>query len=197
MTTTAHAQNPRDIVSTVSTRSSTSATPIQALIHALEQQALELDEAHFEALREARDASRRATEIRLRALEIQMQLCALVEHEPIDARKRIGTRLRPAILRLAQLYFDEPGKYRLALYPLPGEAGKIRDEGDPAWCSKVVFDATRPEGRNTITISDAVRATYRAAEERGYILMWADDQQMLEVTHCSSDPSVPTPLPQE
>src|SRR5438128_1527952 len=99
MTTTVHAHNPRDIVSTVSTRSSTSATPIQAIIHALEQLALELEEAHYEALREARDASRRAAEIHLRALEIQMQLCILVEHEPIDARKRTGTPLRPAILR--------------------------------------------------------------------------------------------------
>ncbi len=157
-------------------------TPTGAAIHALEQQVIELDEAHYKALREARDASRRAAELRLRALETRMRLCAFIEYEPIDANQHtgIGTRARPAILRLAHMYFDDPGKYRLALCrcPDPDRVGMISGGVDePAWYSKVVYDTTRPEGKGTVAISDAVRAAYRATEQRGYRLVWATTEQ--------------------
>lgn len=147
--------------------------PIEATIRAFEQQASDLEEAHYEALREARDASRRAAELRLQALETRMRLCALVECEPINANQQVGATARRAVLRLMHVHFDEPGIYRLVLCLLETQFDQTSEGVDvPAWCSKVVYDATRPEGRCPITISDAVRAAYRAAEQQGYRLMW-------------------------
>jgi hypothetical protein len=150
------------------------AESIEVAIKALEQQVIELDDAYYDALREARDASRRAAELRLQALETRVRLCALLESEPVGSGKRTSTAKCRAILRLAHIYFDEPGKYRLALYPHPHGIDKTPQELDePLWCSKVVFDTTRPEGKVTVGIADVVRAAYHAAEERGCALTWA------------------------
>lgn len=158
-------------------------SPVEATIHALEQRAIELDEAHYEALREARDASRRAAELHLQALEVRMRLCALIECEPINAHQHMSPPARSAVLRLAKLYFDDPGKYRLVLCA-PGDVdskGTTSDQADePAWCSKVVYDAMRPEGKGAVAIADAVQAAYRIAESRGYRLTWATAEMPAE-----------------
>jgi hypothetical protein len=158
-------------------------SPVEATIHALEQRAIELDEAHYEALREARDASRRAAELRLQAIEMRMRLCALMECEPIRAHQHTSPPARPAVLRLAKLYFDDPGKYRLVLCSQGDVDGKgtTADQVDePAWCSKVVYDAMRPEGKGAVAIADAVRGAYRIAESRGYRLIWATAEMPAE-----------------
>lgn len=145
--------------------------PIQATVSALEQQASDLEEAHYEALREARDASRRAAQLRLQALETRMRLCALVECEPLTARQPTTTAARKAVLQLMQVYFDEAGKYRLVIRLSETEGDQISDGADvPVWCSRVVYDAARPEGKCPVAISDAVHAAYRAAEQQGFIL---------------------------
>ena len=147
--------------------------PLEAVIRSLEQQASDLDDGYYEARREARDALRRAAELRLQALETRMRLCALVECEPLDTPGSSGTTALHAILRLAHIYFDEPGMYRLVLQPLGAQASReSNDEGVPVWCSKVVYDAARPEGTYGATISVAVRAAYRAAEQQGCRVVW-------------------------
>jgi hypothetical protein len=145
--------------------------PMEAVIRTLEQQASDLEEAHYEALREARDAWRRAAELRLQVLEARMQLCALVECEPLTAREPTETTVRRAVLQLMQVYFDEPGKYRLVIRLPETEGYQVSDGADvPVWCSRVVYDAARPEGKCPVAISDAVHAAYRAAEQQGFIL---------------------------
>ena len=146
---------------------------VEASIHALEQQVTELEEARYEALREVRDATRRVAELSLQGLEARMRLCALIECEPLQNHERTDKLDRPAVLRLVHMYFDEPGKYRLALYPYRDqEGGTPRGMGDPVWCSEVVYDETRPEGKGRVAIADAVRKAYGAAEGRGYRLVW-------------------------
>ena len=149
--------------------------PIEGVIRTLEQQASDLEEAHYEALREARDASRRAAELRLQALETRLRLCALVECEPLSVRQPAATVARKAVLQLMHVYFDEPGKYRLVIRLPETEGDQVSDNVDvPIWCSRMVYDAARPEGKCSVTISDAVRAAYRAAEQQGYRLTWLD-----------------------
>lgn len=139
--------------------------PIEGGIRTVEQQAIDLEVAHYEALREARDASRRAVELRLQALETRMRLCVLVECEPLSVRQPTATVARKAVLQLMHIYFDEPGKYRLVLQPLGAQASReSNDERIPVWCSKVIYDGARPEGKCGATISVAVRAAYRVAE---------------------------------
>ncbi len=155
--------------------------PIEAAIRTLEQQASDLDEAHYEALREARAATHRAAELRLQALETRMRLCALVECERINAPDPAEAAVRYAVLRLTHAYFDEPGKYRLVLYTA-GEAldqasDVVPDLADTAaWYSKVVYDAARPEGKCPAAICDAVRAAYVVAEQHGYRLLWVEKE---------------------
>jgi hypothetical protein len=145
--------------------------PIEAAVRTLEQQASDLEEALYEALREARDASRRAAELRLQALETRMRLFALVECEPLDARPSTERATRKAVLQLTHVYFDEPGKYRLVIRLPETEGDQVSNGAEaPVWCSRVVYDAARPEGKCPVTISDAVHAAYRAAEQRGFIL---------------------------
>ncbi|MBF6611587.1 MAG: hypothetical protein IVW55_00475 [Chloroflexi bacterium] len=149
------------------------AIEIEATIHALEQRATQLEEARYEALREVRGATRRVTELSLQAMEARMRLCALIECEPLQKDARIGKRDRPAILQLAHMYFDEPGKYRLVMCArYDGACTTSEQVGEPEWCSKVVYDTMRPEGKGSLALADAVRAAYRAAETRGYRLVW-------------------------
>ena len=146
---------------------------VEATIHAIEQQVTELEEARYEALREVRDATRRVTELSLQAMEARMRLCALIECEPLHNRERTGKRDRPALLQLAHMYFDEPGKYRLVLCAhYDGACTTSEQVDEPEWCSKVVYDSMRPEGKGSLALADAVRAAYRAAERRGYRLVW-------------------------
>lgn len=130
-----------------------------------------MDDAQYEALTEARDASRRAAQLRLQALETRMRLCALVDCEPLTARQPTTTVARKAVLQLMHVYFDEPGKYRLVIRLPETEGDQVSNGAEvPVWCSRVVYDAARPEGKCPVTISDAVHAAYRAAEQRGFIL---------------------------
>ena len=159
-------------------------TRSEASIRALEQQMTQLDEACYEALREARDASRRAGDLGLQAIEARVRLCAFIEHEPLSARHSASESNLVGVLRLTHMYFDEASKYRLVLYAygcLANDAPKVTD--NPLWCSKVVYDAARPERKCPATIAEVVRAAYRAAEQRGYALAWNDDPPELSWNH--------------
>ncbi len=119
-----------------------------------------------------RDATRRAAEVSLQGLETRMRLCALIECEPLHSDRRTDTNAHTGILRLSHIYFDDPGKYRLVLYSYPSETGETSQRvGDLIWCSEVVYDTARPEGKGGVLISGVVRKAYRAAEERGYRLL--------------------------
>ena len=74
-----------------------------------------------------------------------------------------------------------------------GTLRRLAERGDAV---PVEYYAARVE---TLVVPNICRlqAAYRAAEERSFILMWAHDQQMLEFTHCSSDPSVHATFRQE
>jgi hypothetical protein len=153
-----------------------STTPVtgEAAICALQQRVTGLEEARYEALRAVRDATQLAGELGLQALEARMRLCALTEHEPRRTREGAGTGAHEAVLRLAQMYFDDASKYRLAMYAHPDEPSATSGgEADPIWCSEVVYDSMRPEANGRIAISDAIRKAYQAAERRGYRFVWA------------------------
>ncbi len=83
-----------------------------ATIRVLEKQVSDLHAASYAALREARDASRRAAELRLPAAESHVHTSDFVECETINALKSTEKPDQPAVLRLVHIYFDEPGKYR-------------------------------------------------------------------------------------
>lgn len=105
-------------------------------------------------------------------LETRMRLCVLIECEPLCSERRTRTSAHPAILRLSHIYFDDPGKYRLALYASPGDEGEAPQQADLIWCSEIVYDTARPEGKGGLSISAVVRKAYLATEERGYMLLW-------------------------
>jgi hypothetical protein len=149
--------------------------PIEAAIRRLEQRASDPEEAPYEALWEAGDAGRRAAELPLQALETRMRQFAVVECEPLDARPSTERATRKAVVQLTHVYFDEPAKYRVVIRLLEAQGRRVSDGADvPLWCSRVVYDAARPEGKCPITNSEAVHAVYRAAEQQGCRLTWLD-----------------------
>ena len=155
---------------------------LEEAIFALQQQVASLDEARYEALRSVRDATRLAGELGLQVLETRIRLCTLMEHEPLRAAEEVDGSAHQAVLRLAHIYFDDGGKYRLALYAHPDNAGAASGpEADPIWCSEVIYDSTRPEAHVKIAISEAVRKAYRAAVQRGYRVVWANGSEGSEV----------------